>query len=127
MHSFLLISSCVFCYACIKLRAAKSRPRFASFTNTLRKQKSKKLFKQESIKNFALVGGASANLYIRDAYEKLCVEFDKNMLVAPLEYCSDNAAMIGRYAIDLYHKNEFIDPNEIDIISTKKLQAQMRL
>jgi N6-L-threonylcarbamoyladenine synthase len=90
-------------------------------------QKSKKLFKQESIKNFALVGGASANLYIRDAYEKLCVEFDKNMLVAPLEYCSDNAAMIGRYAIDLYHKNEFIDPNEIDIISTKKLQAQMRL
>jgi N6-L-threonylcarbamoyladenine synthase len=90
-------------------------------------QKSKKLFKQESIKNFALVGGASANLYIRDAYQKLCLEFGKNMLVAPLEYCSDNAAMIGRYAIDLYHKNEFIDPNKIDIISTKKLQAQMQL
>jgi N6-L-threonylcarbamoyladenine synthase len=90
-------------------------------------QKSKKIFKQESIKNFALVGGASANLYIRDAYEKLCLEFGKNMLVAPLEYCSDNAAMIGRYAIDLYHKNEFIDPNEIDIISTRKLQAQMQL
>ena len=86
-------------------------------------QKSKKIFAKDSTKDFAIVGGASANKYIRDAYEKLCKEFNKTMHLAPLEYCSDNAAMIGRYAIDAYHKKDFIDPNKIDIVSTKKQQS----
>ena len=90
-------------------------------------QKSKKIFAKEDIKDFAIVGGASANKYIRSAYEKLCKEFGKTLHVAPLEYCSDNAAMIGRYAIDAYEKNLFIDPNEIDIVSTKKQQSGMLL
>jgi len=90
-------------------------------------QKSKKIFAKESIKDFAIVGGASANKYIRNAYEKLCKEFEKTLHVAPLEYCSDNAAMIGRYAIDAYGKKQFIDPNEIDIVSTKKQQNGMLL
>ena len=90
-------------------------------------QKSKKIFAKEGIKDFAIVGGASANKYIRFAYEKLCKEFGKTLHVAPLEYCSDNAAMIGRYAIDAYEKKRFIDPNEIDIVSTKKQQAGMLL
>jgi N6-L-threonylcarbamoyladenine synthase len=90
-------------------------------------QKSKKIFKADPIKDFAIVGGASANLYIRSAYEKLCKEFGKTLHVAPLEYCSDNAAMIGRYALDAYEREVFIDPNEIDLVSTKKQQAGMLL
>ncbi|HIP28526.1 MAG TPA: tRNA (adenosine(37)-N6)-threonylcarbamoyltransferase complex transferase subunit TsaD [Sulfurovum sp.] len=90
-------------------------------------QKSKKIFAKEPIKDFAIVGGASANKYIRNAYVKLCQEFDKNMHVAPLEYCSDNAAMIGRYALDAHDKKRFIDPNKIDISSTKKQQSGMLL
>lgn len=90
-------------------------------------QKSKKIFAKEPIKDFAIVGGASANQYIRKAYEKLCQEFGKTLHVAPLEYCSDNAAMIGRYALEAYEKKHFIDPNEIDIVSTKKQQSGMRL
>jgi N6-L-threonylcarbamoyladenine synthase len=90
-------------------------------------QKSKKIFAKEPIKDFAIVGGASANKYIRNAYEKLCIEFGKTLLVAPLEYCSDNAAMIGRYALDAYDKKQFIDPNDIDIVSTKKQQNGMLL
>ena len=90
-------------------------------------QKSKKIFQKESIKDFAIVGGASANKYIRHAYEKLCTEFGKTLHVAPLEYCSDNAAMIGRYALDAYEKKLFIDPNQIDIVSTKKQQAGILL
>jgi len=102
----------------------------ASFQKAVKRhllQKSKKIFAQVGIKDFAIVGGASANKYIREAYEKLCKEFGKTMHVAPLEYCSDNAAMIGRYAIDAYEKKLFIDPNEIDIISTKKQQSGMLL
>ena len=90
-------------------------------------QKSKKIFAKEPIKDFAIVGGASANKYLRCAYQTLCKEFNKNMHVAPLEYCSDNAAMIGRYALDAYERKIFIDPNTIDIVSTKKQQAGMTL
>jgi len=90
-------------------------------------QKSKKIFAKEPIKDFAIVGGASANGYIRSAYEKLCSEFGKTLHVAPLQYCSDNAAMIGRYALDAYDKKQFIDPNKIDIVSTKKQQSGMLL
>ena len=86
-------------------------------------QKSKKIFKAEPIKDFAIVGGASANLYIRSAYETLCDEFGKKLHVAPLQYCSDNAAMIGRYALDAYAKEVFADPYSVDIVVTKKQQA----
>jgi len=86
-------------------------------------QKSKKLFSTEHIKDFAIVGGASANLYIREAYEELCNEFGKKLHTAPLKFCSDNAGMIGRYAIEAYKKELFIDPYEIDIIHTKKRQS----
>jgi N6-L-threonylcarbamoyladenine synthase len=90
-------------------------------------QKSKKIFAKESIKDFAIVGGSSANRYIRNAYENLCTEFGKTLHVAPMEYCSDNAAMIGRYALDAYEKRQFTDPNKIDIASTRKQQSGMLL
>ncbi len=90
-------------------------------------QKSKKIFAKEKIRDFAIVGGASANKYIRSAYQDLCDEFGKTMHVAPLEYCADNAAMIGRYALEAYQRNLFIDPNEIDIVSNKKQQNGMLL
>jgi len=35
--------------------------------------------------------------------------------------------MIGRYAVEAYEKKQFIDPNKIDIVSTKKQQAGMLL
>ena len=90
-------------------------------------QKSKKIFAKEKIKDFAIVGGASANKYLRNAYQDLCNEFGKTLHVAPLQYCSDNAAMIGRYALEAYERNAFIDPYEIDIVSTKKQQNGMLL
>ncbi|HIM94729.1 MAG TPA: tRNA (adenosine(37)-N6)-threonylcarbamoyltransferase complex transferase subunit TsaD [Campylobacterales bacterium] len=90
-------------------------------------QKSKKLFEKESIKDFAIVGGASANLYIREAYEKLCLDFDKTLHTAPMKYCSDNAAMIGRYAVEAFKREFFIDPYEIDIVVSKKRQQGVEL
>ncbi|TNF45336.1 MAG: tRNA (adenosine(37)-N6)-threonylcarbamoyltransferase complex transferase subunit TsaD [Epsilonproteobacteria bacterium] len=90
-------------------------------------QKSKKIFAKEKIKDFAIVGGASANKYIRNAYQDLCDEFGKTLHVAPLEYCSDNAAMIGRYALEAYEKKHFVSPDEIDTISNKKQQNGMLL
>ena len=90
-------------------------------------QKSKRIFKKEPIKDFAIVGGASANKYIREAYQNLCNEFGKTLHVAPLQYCSDNAAMIGRYALEAYEQKQFTDPYEMDIVVTKKQQSGMLL
>ncbi len=70
-------------------------------------QKLKKIFKSGRIKDFAIVGGASANLYLRGKIQNLCDEFGAKLHLAPLEFCSDNAAMIGRCAIDAYGHHDF--------------------
>jgi len=85
-------------------------------------QKSKKIFAKNHTKDFAIVGGASANQYIRQAYQNLCQEYNKTLHTAPLKYCSDNAAMIGRYAIDAHNKRDFTNPSQSQITSTKKHQ-----
>ena len=76
--------------------------------------KVKKIFKQTQIKDFAIVGGASANLYLRAKFEDLCREFGSKLHLAKLEFCSDNAAMIGRYAVDAFERGEFSDLNDLE-------------
>lgn len=79
-------------------------------------QKTTKIFKNSSINNFAIVGGVSANLYIRTKLTSLCKKFDKKIKFSDLKYCSDNAVMIGRYGIEIYKKQNFISPYEIDLL-----------
>ena len=83
-------------------------------------QKTKKLFSISAPKDFAIVGGASANIYLRENLEKLCAKYKTKLHLSSLEYCSDNAAMIGRVAIEQYKNNDFIKINEIDIQSRLK-------
>jgi len=83
-------------------------------------QKTKKLFKQKVPKNFAIVGGASANIYLRSKIENLCKEYNTNLYLSQLKYCSDNAAMIGRVAIEQYKEKDFISIDEIDVKSRVK-------
>jgi N6-L-threonylcarbamoyladenine synthase len=86
-------------------------------------QKSKKIFQKEPIEDFAIVGGASANLYIKDGYQKLCKEFNKRLHSVELRYCSDNSAMVGRYAIEAYNRGQFTSIDKLDIVVTKKKQS----
>ena len=69
--------------------------------------KLKKYFKTHPPKRFAIVGGASANLYLRDEIEKLLQPFGAELLLSELKYCSDNAAMIGRVGVEMYEKEDF--------------------
>jgi len=86
-------------------------------------QKSKKIFTKESIKDFAIVGGASANIYLREAFEQLCKEFDKQIHTVELKYCSDNAVMIGRYAIDAYERESFTSIEELSVTRSRKQES----
>ncbi len=78
-------------------------------------QKTKKLFKQNKITNFAIVGGASANTELRENIQNLCKEFGAKLYLSDLKYCSDNAAMIGRVALEQYKIKDFIKIDEIDV------------
>lgn len=78
-------------------------------------QKIKKLFKKKIPKNFAIVGGASANIRLRTALERLCVQNNINLYLSELEYCSDNAAMIGRIAIEKYKEKNFTSVENMDV------------
>ena len=83
-------------------------------------QKLKKLFKQDVPKNFAIVGGASANIYLRTQLEEMCAKHKTNLYLSELKYCSDNAAMIGRVAVEQYKQNDFITIEKIDVQSRIK-------
>jgi N6-L-threonylcarbamoyladenine synthase len=80
----------------------------AAITHLL--QKTKKVFDMFKPKDFAIVGGASANLVLRSVFEKECRKRDINIEFAKLKFCSDNAAMIGRAAIKAYKLKKFVDP-----------------
>ncbi len=76
-------------------------------------QKTKKACEIYKPKDFAIVGGASANMALRSAFEKECAKRGVPISFAPLQYCSDNAAMIGRAAIEAYKKGDFIAMEEL--------------
>jgi len=83
--------------------------------------KLKKYFKTNPPKNFAIVGGASANLYLRSQIEELLKPHNAKLLLSELQYCSDNAAMIGRVAVDMYKQGMFSSLEELDIAPRSSL------
>ncbi|MDD0845992.1 tRNA (adenosine(37)-N6)-threonylcarbamoyltransferase complex transferase subunit TsaD [Campylobacter sp. 50012-21] len=70
-------------------------------------------FSSQKWAHFGVVGGASANLRLRGMLENLCASYDCELLFAPLEYCSDNAAMIARAAVAKYHNKDFCENLEM--------------
>lgn len=78
-------------------------------------QKLKKYFKENPPSTFAIVGGASANLYLRQEIERLLKPHNASLLLSELRYCSDNAAMIGRVGIEMYKEGMFSSLADLDI------------
>ena len=83
--------------------------------------KLKKYFVQHPPKNFAIVGGASANLYLRSQIEALLKPYGAKLLLSELQYCSDNAAMIGRVAVDMYKAKMFSSLEELNVVAKSNL------
>jgi len=77
--------------------------------------KLKKYFQTHSPKTFAIVGGARANLYLRSQIEALLKPHGAGLLLSELKYCSDNAAMIGRVAVEMYEKKMFSRLDALDV------------
>ena len=77
--------------------------------------KLKKYFKTIRPTTFAIVGGASANLYLRGQIQELLKPHNAELILSELKYCSDNAAMIGRVAVEMYEKKLFSSLEDLDI------------
>ena len=77
---------------------------------------SKRAIRKFRPKNFAIVGGASANLVLRSEFEKLSREFGFNLLYPDMKFTSDNAAMIARAGVEMYKKKVFVNYKDLKIM-----------
>ncbi len=82
-----------------------------------------KLFAQKRWQNFGVVGGASANGVLRGALGAMCEAYGAGLLFAPLEFCSDNAAMIARAGREKLLRGRFCALNELQIAPKTSLNG----
>ena len=83
-----------------------------SFQNRVVKiivKKTMKALKDFNVQNLIVAGGVSANIGLREAITKECEENNINLTIPEIKYCTDNAAMIGAAAYQLYLKQRFAD------------------
>lgn len=59
--------------------------------------------------NLVVAGGVSANSYLRQRLEEECCKKNIKLSIPKLEYCTDNATMIGAAAYYAYKKNIVAD------------------
>ena len=74
---------------------------------TILLNKLEKAARQFNIKEVAIAGGVSANSGLRKAAAELSERHGWNLYIPELQYCTDNAAMIGIAAYFKYLANEF--------------------
>ncbi|PAF44385.1 tRNA (adenosine(37)-N6)-threonylcarbamoyltransferase complex transferase subunit TsaD [Helicobacter sp. 11S02629-2] len=95
-----------------------------SATTHLIEKTKKYLDSKSDVNTFALIGGASANSLLRK--KMLALLGDKELKLAPLEFCSDNAAMIARATIGrleaLLQDNTLLGASTLKSISLKDLK-----
>jgi len=68
-----------------------------------------KQFQQDKL---VLAGGVAANSYLRSSLDKLCAKSNVKLFYPPIEFCTDNAAMIGSIA---YYQLLSCEPADLDI------------
>ena len=83
-------------------------------------RKTKEAILKTGSKRLIIAGGVSANKYLRKEMEKLANEYNINLSIPKMRYCTDNATMIAAAAYPLYLKKEFAT-YDLNPISTDKL------
>lgn len=76
-----------------------------SFQNRVVKiflKKTLKALKEYDVNNLIIAGGVSANKGIREAFKKASLDYNFNLTIPEITYCTDNAAMIGAAAYYAY-------------------------
>ncbi len=82
----------------------------------------RRAIKKYKPKNFAIVGGASANLALRSEFEKLSYEFNFKLFYPEMQYTSDNAVMIARAAVEMYKAKDFTNYMDLKVMPRIKFK-----
>lgn len=88
--------------------------------------KSKKAIESYGIKQFILAGGVAGNSDLRKRLTHLSHQKNIAILIPKMEYCSDNAAMIGATAYYYYKKEIFANPLTLNAKSNIDLEKIIR-
>ncbi len=56
--------------------------------------------------NIAIAGGVSANRYLRRRLTEKAAKFHMKVFLPPMEYCTDNAAMIARTGLERLRRGQ---------------------
>ena len=99
----------------ISIAHAFQKSAITHLSQNIKKYFELKKMRGEKILYFSIVGGASANLALRREVEEICKKYDSRLLLAKIEFCSDNAAMIGRIGVEKYRLGDFSDISKLDI------------
>ena len=67
-------------------------------------KKTKKAIREYNVKNLVLAGGVAANSYLREKLTEMANEENINFSYPSINYCTDNATMIGSAAYYAYKK-----------------------
>ena len=70
-------------------------------------RKVKLALKNNKVNQLIVAGGVSANKYLKNELIKVCGEYNVDLKIPQMKYCTDNAAMIGAAAYPLFLKNKF--------------------
>lgn len=65
--------------------------------------------KNIEVKQLVVAGGVSASLYLREEIKKVAEKYGIDLAIPAIQYCTDNAAMIGAAAYPLFKKGKFVD------------------
>ncbi len=83
--------------------------------------KVKKAIEEKGIKNIVVAGGVAANKGLRKAMEDVAEEYNINLTIPPMKYCTDNGTMIaaaGYYA--------YLDGRRADLTLNSKSQDTLK-
>lgn len=90
--------------------------------------KSKNAIKEYNIKQFILAGGVAGNSELRSRMTSLAEKLNVEILIPKMEYCSDNAAMMGAVGYYYYLNNIFENPltlNAKSVINLEKIKINL--
>ena len=72
-----------------------------------------KLIRKKRFSSLVIAGGVSANSRLRKKAQKWALENRLHLVLPPLRYCTDNAAMIGFAGVKLFEKG-LISPVDLN-------------
>ena len=83
-----------------------------SFQNRVKEILTKKTIKamhEYDCNNLIVAGGVAANSGLRESLKMACEQHNYSLIIPPISYCTDNAAMIGAAAYYAYKLGSIAD------------------